>query len=293
MSKRFQLIVFTWPAVFGVVLPSPADCQPGDWPYRKRIAAPSLTREQYGTTSVDNEIFDKARFDLGDFRLIEEGGQELPSKLVVEQSESRETVHSPKIFNQGFIPRSHSVFSLDLGQRGLRQNRRTIETPGVTSRRLVTIEGSDHQRTWYKLKTTGDTLDSSEGYHARHTTLDYPENGHRYLKITLWGEREMPLIIAGVKVYSRIAREPKREVGAATILDRNENLQRRATELDLDPGYRGVPTSRVEILTDEKNFRRQVEVATSDDRETRVPAWGRVPREPLRECSGHLTAGPG
>lgn len=271
MSKRFQLIFFTWLAVFGVVLPSSADFQPGDWPYRKRIAAPSLTQEQYVTTSVDNEIFDKARFDLGDLRLIEEDGQELPYKLVVEQREIKETVYSPNIFNQGFIPRSHSVFYLDLGQRGLLQNRLTIETPSVNFRRLVTIEGSDDQRTWYKLKTKGDIFDFSEGYHARYTTLDYPENGYRYLKITIWGESEMPLIIAGVKVYSRIAREPKKEVVAATILERNENLQRRATELDLDLGHRGVPTSRVEILTDEKNFRRQVEVATSDDRKTWIP----------------------
>lgn len=271
MSKPFKLTPFIWITAFGLSLPAAADFRPADWPYLKKIEAPSPIQQHYVALIVEKGVFDKARLDLGDLRIIEEHGEEVPYKLVVEQRDIKETAYSPRIFNQAFIPRSHSVFSLDLGQRGLLHNRLTIETPSVNFRRLVTIEGSDDQWTWKKLKTKGGIFDFSEEYHARYTTVDYPENSYRYLRVTIVVEGEVPLIITGVKVYSWIAWEPREEVVATKILGRRENPERRGTELDLDLGYRGLPTHHLEILTPEKNFRRQVEVTGSDDGKTWFP----------------------
>jgi len=271
MSTLGKLRLFACFIILSPSLPAAADFQPGDWPYRKKIAGPSLIKEAHVALTVDQEVFDKARPDLGDLRIVEERSGEIPYKLVVERREVKQTSYAPRIFNQAFVSRSHSVFFLDLGQTGLLHNRLTIETPTSNFKRLVTVEGSENQQTWYKLKGKGYIFDFSEEYRARHTTVDYGENSYRYIKVTIWGESELPLSIAGVKVYSWIAREPREEVVAATILQRNEDPGRRATVIDLDLGYRGVPTHHLEVLTDEKNFRRQVDVSASDNRRTWFP----------------------
>lgn len=264
MKKAFKLSLFLG-LIFLIGFISHADFKLTDWPYFKEIEP--LNKEGYVEVTIDKEVYEQTRNKLEDLRIIDEEKNETPFKLLVEQSSTKETTYSPKLFNLSFVPGSHSLFMLDLGERGFFNNRLTINTPSINFRRKVEIEGSDDRKVWYKVKSEGYIFDFSQEYKARHTTLNYPENHYRYLKVIIWDYNEKPLKITGAKLYRRVVKKAKEVLLATKIIERKEDPELKATQVYLDFGSKGQPNHRIELISPGRNYHRRIEIAGSNDRE--------------------------
>ena len=160
MKRIFKLSLFLG-LIFLIGSIAHADFKLTDWPYFKEIEP--LNKEGYVEVTIDKEIYEQTTDKLEDLRIIDEENNEIPFKLLVERSSTKETAYSPKLFNLSFVPGSHSLFMLDLGKRGFFNNRLTINTPNINFSRKVEIEGSNDRKVWYKIKSEGYIFDVSQG----------------------------------------------------------------------------------------------------------------------------------
>lgn len=264
MKRTFRLSLLLG-LIFLIGSMAHADFKLTDWPHFKEIGP--LNKEGYIEVTIDKEVYKQTMDKLEDLRIIDEKKNEIPFKLLVERSSTKETAYSPKLFNLSFIPGSHSLFMLDLGEQGFFNNRLTIDTSSTNFSRKVEIEGSDDRKVWYKVKSEGYIFDVSEEYKTRHTTLNYPENRYRYLKVIIWDYNEKPLKITGAQLYRRVVKKAKEVLLTTKIIERKEDPELKATQLYLDFGSKGQPSHRIEIISPDKNYHRRIEIAGSNDRE--------------------------
>lgn len=265
--KRLMLVAALLPFAASQ---SCADFNLKSWRHYSDIAP--ATAGDYVQVLIPPAVFDRARPDLADLRVVDDGDRETPYQLIVPQQHERERALTARRFNYGQTKDS-VTFTVDVGGRDF-HNRLSIETPDSNFRQAVRIEGSDDLRRWVTLKQRGYIFDFSHEYHARSITLSYPESNHRYLKVTVFHGAEKPLDVKGVEVHRLLP--PARvetEVSFAS-LSRTENAKEKTTDLTIDLGFRNVPVHRINVSTSDTNFHRQVNLQCTNNCKDWVWAQG-------------------
>lgn len=129
------------------------------------------------------QVYDAARFDLGDLRLYDAKEQEIPYALrVLEEKSSLETL-STQTFNRLQLPDGTRQLSLDLGTQEIEHNQVKVQTTGVNFRRRVVIEGADDKKNWQELVSDYLLYFRHEGETFQEITIDYPPSRFRYLRV--------------------------------------------------------------------------------------------------------------
>lgn len=220
--------------------------------------------------TLDQDIFNNAQENLGDLRIVADDLFDVPYKLIVEQSVfSQENIYSVRVLNNSFnTDGQYNIFIVDFGQSGFLNSSLHIFTGSENFKRTVEISGSNDMASWSALKTNGHIFDytnKTANFNARNTAVDYPENAFRYIQVKIFTRGEAPLAINSVQV-SKITKKENKETVFNPVYEIKENSAKKLTEVIIDLGKKGWPTSSIALVSPDENFNREIIVYESSDK---------------------------
>jgi len=208
--------VAAWQWLHEVPLP---EAEPGDSPWVDFILPP--------------EVFDKAKTKLGDLRLVDAGGKEVPYALRERHDQFKEEGLQATEFNRQKNPDRSVEVSLDLGTSPIEYQEIEIDTSGRNYRRRVLLEGSSDRQTWGTLLEKAylvhfriepkDAADPDRRGLLHVDRLRFPDSRFRYLRVRVFPDTGVPddePAIRSATVYQTV-----RELGEYVTLP--ATLQRR------------------------------------------------------------------
>lgn len=250
---------------------------------------------------VPAAVFDVARMDLGDLRLRDAAGRDVPYALrILNEVDTTEVVPTHE-FNRVPGPAGASRLTLDLGAKAIEHNEVEIQTPGKNFRRRVVLEGSDDDNTWSQLTEREVVRFPVEPEPFVVKTLTYTPSRHRYLRMTVDRDPQHDaeaIAIGPVIVRRRVKLPGELDVRRVPFGDRE------ATRAEGGPGSRwiidlqgrDVPVDRLLVTVGDDEFARNYVIEAggpveSSERFTYVASglWQRRAGEPPRELIAEFT----
>jgi predicted transposase YbfD/YdcC len=248
-----------------------ADFSLRDWEFKKRITISDF--EGVASVKVDAEVYNHSKQDLSDIRVVSGKGEEIPYKTEPLESKKETVCFEPKLYNLSNVPDKYTEFYLDVGEDNQIINKLHIVTPNKNFRRKVEIWGSDNGINWLKIREDANIFSFyTEDYRTSLTEFNFPDTKRRYLKIVIWNNKEGPLRIDGCWVYHEKVVEAKLDEIPFLIVSRNENYEKKRTEVILDVVYRNIPKKELNLVFASGGYYRSVWVFGSEDAEN----WRRL-----------------
>lgn len=251
-------------------------------------------------------VFDQARLDLGDLRLYDAAGREVPYALRVRRAQSESRPITAREFNRTAAADGSRELSLDLGESPPEHNQIELATAGSNFRRRVRLEGSDDGTNWRVLVEQAFLLHFQRADQKLIVErVEYPASRFRYLRVRLYADAEVdrqPVELPEAKVYYAV------EVPGEPLLLPAQVGPREAVQGDggpgsawtFDLGYDNVPCDRLLVHATDAEFVRTYRVEAAgppgSDRPFRFVSrdeWRRRAGEsakPLEARFGELTA---
>jgi len=260
MNKRYILVL-----IFLAMIVK-ADFSEMDWQYKKQIGVSDI--EGIGRVKIDVEVYNNSKYDLSDLRVIDDDGKEVPYKLETLKSEKEAVCFEPKMYNLSNVPYEYTEFYLDVGEENKTINRLQIVTPDKNFRKKVEIWGSDDGIKWLNIRDDANIFSFyNEEYRTSLTDIKFPDTRRRFFKIVIWDREERSLKVEGCLVYDE--KIVKVSLGSLPfkILSREENNQKKRTEIILDVIYKNIPKKEVNLKFSSDRYHRNVWVFGSDDAE--------------------------
>lgn len=259
--------------VVGSLLAVAAAASPlSDWRYQKPIVAPAVPVAGFVDLTFDNEVFAGAQERLGDLRVFDSGGREVPYVLATEAQKYQREPRAVRLYNRGTTPGVSSTFSLDLGEQPGYHNQLTITTDSRNFRREVVLEGSTNESDWVTIAGTRFIYDYTLEFTARDTTVRYPEANFRYLRVVIKDNGEKPINIQGVELFRETSTSARSVSYTPAISSQQQFPELKVSQVVFDFGARGLPTSSLTLATRDVNFNRTIALEGSNDAAT----WSRV-----------------
>ncbi len=265
MNKKYVFFVLF------IAITGKADFFKMDWEYKKSITISDI--EGVAGVKVDAEVYNNAKPDLSDIRVVREDGREIPYKLKVLESREETVCFDPKLYNIARKPYEYTEFYLDVGEENQIINKLHIITPDKNFRRRVEIWGSVNGINWLKIKDDAHIFSFyTEDYEASLTDIKFPDSKRRFYKIVIWDREGRPLKINGCLVYDeKIFTVPLDDI-PFKIQSRKENRDKKRTEVILDVIYKNIPKKEIILKLAPPRYHRGVWVFGSDD----VEDWQRL-----------------
>ena len=235
---------------------------------------------------LDREVYEGARRDLGDLRVVTDDGAFVPYWL--ERGEGRVAARREALIrNRGFVRGKTATATLDFGA-SVRKRELVIESSGDSFRRRVMVEGSADGQSWLTLTDAAYLFAVSGAEAARYEKVALPENDYRYLRVTLFRDPDDPerIEIEGAWVGTEV--HTWREEAIIPVMTRAEDGERRETVLSLDLGARHRPVVGVVVQAEDPRFFRGVVVEARRDPPPPAPGQGPRPVEWVRLGEGAL-----
>lgn len=284
MFNRFLKIVSAI-AILGIIVPNFSLAitaggfakQIEQWQYFKDVnISGNPQKGDLVKITLDQDVFSNAKEDLGDLRVTDDNLIEVPYKLIIERSAfSQENIYPVVVINNSYnSDGKYNIFVVDFGQGGFLNSSLNILTSSENFKRTVEISGSNDMNGWNILKNNGyiyDYTDRVGNFKAQNTKVDYPENAFRYIQVKIFDGGETPLSITGAQV-SKIKRSESKETVFSPKYDVVENSLKKITEVVVDLGKKGWPTSNITLASPDENFNREILVYESSDKNN----WRRV-----------------
>jgi hypothetical protein len=220
---------------------------------------------------LDRHVYEAARADLGDLRILDSGGDDVPYVLDRGRGEDRPEVR-PRMRNRGHHRDRSATVVLDFGAR-FAKDRIALGLSGDNFRRRVQVEGSDDGESWTVLVEEAWVFAVPGPPPARYETVPLPRNDFPLLRVTVYpGQREgLRLEILEARVPAGVPRG-SRETTVSPGWSRAAEARPGETWLTLDLGARHQPFEAVVLdVADERFFR---EVRTEIRRDV-----GGIPRD--------------
>ncbi len=256
-------------------MPSVADAGVADT--SSRYGAPIDTKNVTGSVMLDIPPSVLSKTSIDDIRIYNQDIGEVPYVVLDGNVSAGQGVISAAITNST----SHNGQSsavLDLGRVGLIHNSVSLDVSGADSfSRTVTIYASDtvlpaDSTAWKLVTSTGyvySYLDTRAGLSAWNTTVPYPKNTSRFMKVVISaassGSANPALSILGARVSPVSPVYGVREDKVATISPNHvsvmENSMEKSTEITIDLGESGIYSNQVTLAlasSDQQFMRRAV-----------------------------------
>lgn len=273
-------------ALLGLVWPiqvtaATAASRPG---VERSIAAPAPGKV---VLTLDRDVYEWARPDLGDLRVIDEQGEIAPYLLerVGEEIVKELTPHLS--IHRTFVKGQSAEASLDFGGPILKSEIQ-LSLSGDNFRRRVVIEGRNRREPWATLVDGAYVFAVPEPRAARYETVRVPENNFRFLKVRVMNSPHDPerIEILDVRIRPQDRRRPK-EVALVPRLTIAEDADGHETLVALDLGAEHQPFRGVALEVADPQFFRGVRV------ESKWEPPGPPPRDRLAPPLAHsyLTEG--
>ena len=229
----------------------------------REIAVPAPGRV---VVTLDGPVYERARADLGDLRVVDAAGADVPYLLERVEEERLLPEQSPMIGNRVFHRGQEARATLDFGRPALK-SQITLRLSGDNFRRRVKVEG--RARTdpeWATLTDSAYVFAVPGPAAARYETVSLPENDFPLLRVTVFHGPDDPEKIEILGASTRpVERRRPREMPLVPRLTRTEDAAAHETILTLDLGARYQPLRGVSVDVSDPAFFRGVIVETRID----------------------------
>jgi hypothetical protein len=242
------VLAAAWPAAAAVV-------------DRGIVAAPGRV-----VVTLDRDVYENARADLGDLRVLDARGAEVPYLLERVEEEEVGPLVRPRIRNRVFSRGQQAEATLDFGAATLK-SQLTLSLEGDNFRRRVKVEGrADSDLWWQTLTDSAYVFAVPPPFPARYETVPLPENNFPLLRVTVYHGPDDPPKIDILDAFIRpVARRRPREVPLAPRMTRTEDASAHETILTLDLGARHQPLRGITVDVADPVFFRGVAVEARED----------------------------
>ncbi len=209
--------------------------------------------------TLDRDVYEQARADLGDLRIFDDAGAQVPFLLQRALKEAEGAPRYPEVSNRSFARGEKASVTLDF-KNPLLKDELHLSLSGENFRRRVTVEGrSRRDPGWTTLTDDAYVFAIPGPVPARHEVVRLPENNFQVLRVTVHHDvDDLPRIeIVDAWVRPEPRRRP-REVVLSPKVVRSEDTQARETRFLLDLGARHQPFLGLQVEARDPRFFRGV-----------------------------------
>jgi hypothetical protein len=229
---------------------------------------------------LDREVYENARGDLGDLRVLDEAGRLVPFLLDRGEPGSRAQESRPTLRNRGFTQNGATTVDLDFGAAERPPSRLRLRLSGDNFRRAVSVAGTTEGREWTTLVEEAWVFAVPGGDGGRYETIELPAHDYPVLRVRVRpgpDERDRVSIEDAWEPWEKPGprREETLEPRVTRVADaqRGDGRQDRESWLTLDLGAAHQPFHAIELDVRDARFFREAIVEARRD----TPASGGRP----------------
>jgi hypothetical protein len=251
------------------------------WKYQAAVTVEEGTG-QYCKLTLTPDIYNVARSDLGDIRLVDADGEQIPYVLAKPKDITEKQNYKPEVINRSTGVGKTAMITLDFGKQVIK-NSIEVETGGNNFRRAVRVEGSNDNIDFFTLVENAYVFAVS--FDRRFEQIDLPSNDYRYLRITVrpMATEEKSPAINEVRAF-KIGESPtERQAVKMTPIDHSENEENNSSIYIYDFAYCRLPVSEIELDIADDSFYRYVTIAGRDAEKRQVKIDSEDNRQRFKE----------
>ena len=223
------------------------------------------TTGEYCALTLTPEIYNVARTDLADIRLIDRDGNQIPYVLAKDEDRTETVKYNPTILNRSTDTNGNVLATLDFGGQTVK-NSIEVETAGDNFRRAVKVEGSNDNVQFFIIVDRAYIFAVSDKNRHRFSTIDLPSNDYRYIRVTvspMTAEETKPAI--NEVLAFKIEKKPAQKQAVEMIqTEHTENVNYHSSNYVYDLKFRRLPVVEIGLNTDDTSFYRCVTIQGRD-----------------------------
>jgi uncharacterized protein DUF3999 len=233
-----------------------------NWQYSAPIDAGTTDTSRYVSVVLPVGVMTHAARGLGDLRVIDDQGKEVPYALSARLGGRATDQRSATLLEPSVVAGQYSQAMFDLGKGTRVHNVIKIDVEGQDEfMTWVEVAVSDDHEHWRVVRERAPIYRLAQPTEA-HTAITYPESVSRYLRVRIL-DGAHPYHIAGGSVIHEVVTDAERVAAGVTLTASTSAGTTSVWTADAPP----LPISEVRFAIDQKAFYRPVSVETSDDGE--------------------------
>ncbi len=238
------------------------------WKYQAAVTVEDGT-DQYCRLSLTPDIYNAARGDLGDVRLVDTDGEQIPYVLAKPKDITKRQKYSQVVINRSTGADKAAMITLDFGEKVIK-NSIEVETGGNNFRRAAKVEGSNDNIEFFTLAEYAYVFAVS--FDRRFEQIDLPPNDYRYLRITVlpMATEEKGPVIDEVRAFKIGESFTERQTVEMAPIEHSEDEKNNSSIYIYDLAYCRLPVSEIELDIADDSFYRYVSVAGRDAEKRKV-----------------------
>lgn len=231
------------------------------WEKYAEIEAPSRDRGSLAGVYLEPQHLgdSDAKTPFADLRIVTDRKEEVPWQIVLRRPEKLREEIPARMFNLSRTEQGETWLELACEKQDFRVNAVEVITPDTDFSRQVQVLGSPDGSSWNLLRRDGVIFDITQGEKLRQTRITFPSANFRHLALKINNGDAQPLTIKEVKVLQE--RDERGQTytikGMVDTPESNANLQENSLVVRMNTVF---PLDRLIIVTEERNFKRLVEV---------------------------------
>jgi hypothetical protein len=254
---------------------------PAEWKYQSAVTIEDGAGEYCGLI-LTPDVYDAARLDLRDIRLVDADGEQVPYVLVGPTDTATKRQYRPAVINRAKNADGAAMVTLDFGDEKVKNSIEAV-TAGNNFRRAVKAEGSNDNIEFFTLVEQAYVFAVS--YDRRFEQVDLPANDYRYLRITvspMAAEEKSPVIDA-VKAFEIEESLAERRSVEMVPMKHSEDEKNNSSIYVYDLVYRRLPVSEIKLDVADDSFYRYVTVEGRDAGTRQVKVHSEDNRQRFRD----------
>jgi len=251
------------------------------WKYQAAVTVEDGTGE-YCRLTLTPDIYNAARDDLGDVRLVGTDGEQIPYVLAKPKDITKRQNYRPVVINRSTGADKTAMITLDFGKQVIK-NSVEVETGGNNFRRAVKVEGSNDNIEFFTLVEHAYVFAVS--FDRRFEQIDMPPNDYRYLRITIlpMATEEQSPVIDEVRAFKIGESFTERQAVEMAPIEHSEDEKNNSSIYIYDLAYCRLPVSEIELDIADDSFYRYVSVAGRDAEKRKVKIDSEDNRQRFKE----------
>ncbi|MHB8881017.1 MAG: DUF3999 family protein [Thermodesulfovibrionales bacterium] len=200
---------------------------------------------------------------FSDIRVLTRDKAEVPYQIISRAPVTRTEEVPVSMKNLSLAPGNETRCIGQIEQAPLTYNVVEILTGDKGFFRQVSISGSMDGRQWNLIKPNGVIFDYvySPEDAIRHVKIKIPDSTYPFLEIRVMNGQEVPLHLKGLSV-SYVRTDPGSEEHIGAWLTKTEQDEKNRQSILMISTSSVFPVRKIDLLTQEKNFRRRVDIYT-------------------------------
>lgn len=262
IPQTAKLLALAWLLIFCWTIRSAA-LEIENWSHYCPILVDTPPKGAVTEVPLTAAVFDAARSDLGDLRVVSVRHENIPYALrPISRGEYR-TTFDVRLLNRSFIPGRQSSVIVDFGRRR-GKNRVMVITYGASFRRRVRIEASNNRKEWTVIRDSAYLFRVADDRRDKvlydKSTIEFPQDNHQYLRITVFNGPDDPgaVEIQDVLAWRYVRVTP--ETVPVDVISTASRSSADVTEIEVDLGFRNLPLHEIELQFSDTYFYRMVTV---------------------------------